>query len=99
MSANLTSPALDSMYPFLSEVAAMRRRTRHHIRTRAVDSPADMATLLNAALVTELVCVARYQSHATRLGESVEQAVRAEFLKYAQEEQGHANALAERIRD
>jgi bacterioferritin len=99
MSANLTSPTLDSMYPFLSEVAAMRRRTRHHIRTRDVDSPADMASLLNEAMVTELACVARYASHAARLGDSIEQAVRTEFLKYALEEQGHANALAERIRD
>jgi bacterioferritin len=99
MSANLTSPALDRMYPFLSEVAAMRRRTRHHIRTRAVDSPAAIAALLNAPLVTELVCVARYRSHATRLGESIAETVRNEFLKYALEEQGHANALAARIRD
>jgi bacterioferritin len=99
MSANLTSPALDGMYPFLSEVAAMRRRTRHHIRTRAVDSPAAIAALLNTPLVTELVCVARYRSHATRLGESIAQTVRNDFLKYALEEQGHANALAGRIRD
>jgi bacterioferritin len=99
MSANLTSPALDGMYPFLSEVAAMRRRTRHHIRTRAVDSPAAIAALLNAPLVTELACAARYRSHATRLGESIAQTVRNEFLKYALEEQGHANALAGRIRD
>jgi bacterioferritin len=99
MSAHLTSPTLDSMYPFLSEVADMRRRTRHHIRTRPVDSPADMASLLNAALLTELVCVARYSSHAARLGDSIEQAVRTEFLKYALEEQGHAHALAQRIRD
>jgi bacterioferritin len=99
MSANLTSPALDGMYPFLSEVAAMRRRARHHIRTRAVDSPAAIAALLNAPLATELVCVARYRNHATRLGESIADTVRNEFLKYAQEEQGHANALAERIRD
>jgi bacterioferritin len=99
MSANVTSPTLDGMYPFLSEVAAMRRRTRQHIRTHAVDSPADMASLLNAALITELACVARYSSHAARLGDSIEQAARAEFRKYALEEQSHADALAERIRD
>jgi bacterioferritin len=99
MSANLTNQTLDGMYPFLSQVAAMRQRTRHHVRTRAVDSPAAIASLLNAALATELVCVARYQSHATRLGEPNAQAIRNEFLKYALEEQGHANALAERIRE
>jgi bacterioferritin len=99
MSANLTNPALDGMYPFLSEVAAMRRRTRHHVRTHAVDSPAAIASLLNAALATELVCVARYRSHATRLGESIAQTIRDEFLKYALEEEGHANALVQRIRD
>jgi bacterioferritin len=99
MSANLTNPALDGMYPFLTEVAALRRHTRHHVRTRAVDSPAAIASLLNAALATELVCVARYRSHATRLGEPTAQAIRNEFLKYALEEEGHAHALAERIRD
>jgi bacterioferritin len=99
MSANLTNPALDGMYPFLSEVADMRRRTRHHVRTRAVDSPAAIASLLNAALTTELVCVARYRSHATALGPSIAPAVRNDFLKYALEEEGHAHALAERIRD
>lgn len=99
MSANLTNPTLDGMYPFLTQVAAMRRRTRHHVRTRAVISPAAIASLLNTALATELVCVARYQSHATRLGEPIAQAIRNEFLKYALEEQGHANALAERIRE
>jgi bacterioferritin len=99
MSANLTNPALDGMYPFLSEVADLRRRTRDHVRTRAVDSPAAIASLLNAALATELVCVARYRSHATGLGETIAPAVRNDFLKYALEEQGHANALAERIRD
>ena len=99
MSANLSNPALDGMYPFLSQVAAMRRRTRDHVRTHAVDSPSAIASLLNAALATELVCVARYQSHVTRLGEPAAAAIRNEFLKYVQEEQGHANALAERIRD
>jgi bacterioferritin len=99
VSANLTNPALNGMYPFLTEVAAMRRRTRHHVRTRAVDSPAAIASLLNEALATELVCVARYRSHAARLGESAGQAIRNEFLKYALEEEGHATALAERIRD
>ena len=98
MSANLTNPALDGMYPFLTEVAAMRRRTRHHVRTRAIDSPAAISSLLNEALATELVCVARYRSHAARLGESIAQAIRNEFLKYALEEEGHANALGERIR-
>jgi bacterioferritin len=43
--------------------------------------------------------VARYRSHATRLGESIAENVRNEFLKYALEEQGHANALAGRIRE
>jgi bacterioferritin len=99
MSANLTNPALDGMYPFLTEVAAMRRRTRDHLRTRGVDSPAAIAALLNEALAAELLCVARYRSHAARLGESVAQTVRNEFLKYALEEQGHANALADRIRE
>jgi bacterioferritin len=93
MAANLGSPALDGYYPFLSEVAEMRRRARRHIESGSIDS---ILNLLNEALITELVCVARYRNHWSVLA-GIAEGVRGEFLKYAQEEQGHADLLAERI--
>ena len=48
MSANLTNSALNGMYPFLTQVAALRRCTRDQVRTRAVDSPAAIANTIIA---------------------------------------------------
>ena len=103
MSASLSSPELDrSMYPFLSEVAEMRRRARQHIQDGAVTSDQGavqktVLRLLNEALATEVVCVLRYRRHSALAGGAVAETVRDEFLKYAAEEQGHAEQLAERI--
>jgi bacterioferritin len=103
MAANLNSPELDrSMYPFLSDVAEMRRRARRHMQDGAVcaDQSAVQAAvlrLLNEALATEVVCVMRYRRHAALAGGAIAQTIRDEFLKYAAEEQGHAEQIAERI--
>ena len=102
MSTNHSSTELDGLYPFLSEVAEMRRRARQHIQTAnggadlTSDHPA-ILQLLNEALATELVCVNRYRRHSTLAGGPLADTLRAEFLKYAREEQGHADQLAERI--
>jgi bacterioferritin len=53
--------------------------------------------MLNDALATELVCVLRYKRHyytVTGLGNGQ---VKDEFLEHAQQEQEHADQLAERI--
>jgi len=53
--------------------------------------------MLNDALATELVCVLRYRRHyytVTGLGNGP---IKAEFLQHAQQEQEHADWLAERI--
>jgi bacterioferritin len=103
MSANLFSAELDGFYPFLSEVAQMRRRARRLIE-QALGAATEHSTahptvlqLLNEALTTELVCVSRYRNHSMLAGGALAESVRAEFLKYAQEEQGHAEQLAKRI--
>src|SRR5579872_1048955 len=88
--------------PFLSEVADIRRRARQHIQDGAVTPSygADLATvlrLLNEALATELVCVLRYKRHYYMAGGSIAEAVRSELLKHANEEQAHADRIAERI--
>src|ERR1039457_2748243 len=102
MSANLNSPELDGMYPFLSGVADRRRRARQHIEAGAVTAGFEavrltVLRLLNEALTTELICVVGYRRHCAMSGGAEAETVRGEFLKYAQEEQGHADRIAERI--
>jgi bacterioferritin len=95
-------PERDEPYPFLSEVAEIRRRARQHIADGAVtvNYAADrevVLRLLNEALATELVCVLRYRRHYFMASGSLAEAIKDEFLKHSQEEQQHADQLAERI--
>ncbi|WP_295992621.1 ferritin-like domain-containing protein [Rugamonas sp.] len=53
--------------------------------------------LLNGALATELVCVLRYKRHYYTVSGLSNGPIKAEFLEHANEEQEHADWLAERI--
>ncbi|MCB1572017.1 MAG: bacterioferritin, partial [Xanthomonadales bacterium] len=53
--------------------------------------------ILNEALATEIVCVLRYKYHYYMASGINAQSVAAEFLEHANEEQGHADRIAERI--
>lgn len=53
--------------------------------------------LLNDALATEYVCVLRYYRHYFMASGMLADAVKAEFLEHAQQEQAHAHRIAERI--
>ena len=57
----------------------------------------DIIKLLNDSLATELVCVLRYKRHHYMADGLSSPAIAAEFLVHAQEEQGHADRIAERI--
>lgn len=57
----------------------------------------EIIAMLNAALATELVCVLRYKRHYYTATGLQNGPIKAEFLQHAQEEQGHADLLAERI--
>lgn len=88
--------------PFLSDVKELRRRARENIDKGAVTDAygldvKQVCDVLNQALATEIVCVLRYKRHyfmATGLNKD---AVAAEFLEHANDEQGHADSIAERI--
>jgi bacterioferritin len=87
---------------FVSDVEAIRRRARQHIERGAVTEnyKADRETVLrvlNEALATELVCVLRYKRHYYMAAGIHAQAVREEFLEHSNEEQQHADQIAERI--
>jgi bacterioferritin len=92
----------DPSKAFLSDVSELRRRARLNIQRGAVTEGyrGDIGTvieLLNQALATELVCVLRYKRHYYMASGIHAQAVAAEFLEHANEEQGHADQIAERI--
>ena len=59
--------------------------------------PARVIEMLNSALATELVCVLRYKRHYFTVAGPHNGHIKAEFLAHAQEEQAHADRLAERI--
>ena len=87
---------------FISDVKAIRERARKHIENGAVTEgyKADRETvirLLNEALATEIVCVLRYKRHYFMAQGIHAQAVAAEFLQHATDEQGHADQLSARI--
>ena len=88
--------------PFVSDIKNIRKRAREHIERGAVTEgyKADRETvikILNEALATELVCVLRYKYHYYMASGINAQSVAAEFLEHANEEQGHADRIAERI--
>jgi bacterioferritin len=87
---------------FLSDIQAIRDRARRHIEEGAVTESyaADRNTvlkLLNEALATEIVCVLRYRRHYFMAKGINSQSVADEFLTHSNEEQGHADRIAERI--
>ncbi|RDU97789.1 ferritin-like domain-containing protein [Trinickia dinghuensis] len=88
--------------PFLSDVQAIRKRAREHIEEGAVTAgyQADRAAvlkLLNDALATEIVCTLRYRRHYFMAKGIHSKAIADEFLQHSNEEQQHADQLAERI--
>ena len=87
---------------FMTDIQTLRARARKHIENGAVTEGyrGDRETvirLLNEALATEIVCILRYKRHYYMATGIHAQAVAAEFLEHANEEQGHADSLAERI--
>jgi len=87
---------------FLSDIKTLRQRVRTHIDEGAVtpNYGADrdkVVKLLNEALATEIVCVLRYKRHYYMAQGISSDAVKAEFLEHAGEEQEHADKIAERI--
>jgi bacterioferritin len=88
--------------PFLTDVKTLRERARQHIENGAVTEgyKSDRETavkILNEALATEIVCVLRYKRHYFMASGINYESVAAEFLQHANEEQGHADLIAERI--
>ncbi len=88
--------------PFLTDVKTLRERARRHMERGAITEGyrADrdaVVQILNEALATEIVCVLRYKRHYFTASGIHAEGVAAEFLQHANEEQTHADQIAQRI--
>ena len=95
-------PRRSDKQPFLTDVKTLRQRARQHIDAGAVTegyggNTQTAVKVLNAALATELVCVLRYKRHYFMARGIHSAPVAAEFLEHANDEQEHADRIAERI--
>ena len=90
------------MNDFIADVKKIRNRARKNMQAGAVveNYKADrkqVIKVLNDVLATELVCVLRYKRHYYMARGINSDSVKSEFLQHANEEQQHADWVAERI--
>lgn len=90
------------MTGFTADIKAIRERARKNMETGAVTegyrgNREQIIAVLNDVLATELVCVLRYKRHFFTASGIHADAVKAEFLQHANEEQQHADWIAQRI--
>ncbi|MFN2579285.1 MAG: bacterioferritin [Pyrinomonadaceae bacterium] len=93
---------MSSPKPFLTDIKTLRERARQHIEKGAVTEGyrgdrETVSKVLNEALATEIVCVLRYRRHYFMASGINADSVAAEFLQHSNEEQGHADQIAQRI--
>lgn len=86
----------------LTDVSTIRERARQHLDDGAVTAgySADrdvVLKMLNEALATEIVCVLRYRRHHFMAKGIESKTVADEFLVHSNQEQGHADQIADRI--
>jgi bacterioferritin len=87
----------------LTQIEKIRERARRQITEGAVTEDYKLdrkqaVAVLNEALATEIVCVLRYMFHYFMATGIHSQAVKSEFKEHANEEQEHAQRIAERIK-
>ncbi len=88
--------------PFLTDINELRRRARDDMGRGAVTATYGLDTeqavgILNKVLASEIVCVLRYKRHYYMAQGIHAEAVAAEFLQHAGEEQQHVDLVAHRI--
>src|ERR1700747_3774332 len=90
------------MDKFITDVKKLRDNARKNMEKGSVTEgyKADVKQVikvLNDVLATELVCVMRYKRHYYMAQGISSDSVKEEFLQHANEEQQHADWVAERI--
>lgn len=88
---------------FLTDVKTIRQRARTEIQEGAVTPDYSLdkdeaVEMLNGALATEIVCVLRYRFHYFMASGIHKDGAATEFLEHSNEEQQHADWIAERIK-
>ena len=88
---------------FITDIKTIRERARQGIESGAMtpDYSLDkeqVIKVLNEALATEIVCVLRYRFHYYMASGIHKEGAAAEFLEHSNEEQQHADRIAERIK-
>ncbi len=88
---------------FMTDIKTIRERARREIQDGAVTHDYSLnkeqaIKLLNEALATEIVCVLRYRFHYFMASGIHKDGAAAEFLEHSNEEQRHADMIAERIK-
>ena len=88
---------------FLTDIKTIRERARQEIESGAVTQDYSLdkeqvIRVLNEALATEIVCVLRYRFHYYMASGIHKEGAAQEFLEHSNEEQRHADMLAERIK-
>ena len=87
----------------MTDVKTIRERARREIEEGAVTQDYSLdkdqaVKILNEALATEIVCVLRYRFHYFMASGIHKEGAAAEFLEHSNEEQRHADMIAERIK-
>ena len=88
---------------YVSDIEKIRAQARERIEDGAVTEDYSLdkeqaIEILNQALATEIVCVLRYRYHYFMASGIHKYGAAEEFLQHSNEEQGHADLLAERIK-
>ena len=89
------------MGQFSTDVKKIRERARKHIEEGAVTegykaNREQVTKVLNDVLATEVACVLRYKRHYYTAQGISSDSIKAEFLQHANEEQQHADWVAQR---
>ena len=87
----------------LTDIKTIRQRARTEIQEGAVTPDYSLdkdeaVKILNGALATEIVCVLRYRFHYFMASGIHKDGAATEFLEHSNEEQQHADWIAERIK-
>lgn len=92
--------ATDATRGFLADIAVLHARTRRHISGVEAGRRPDRSVLLkllNEALASEIACTLRYRRHFYLVRDTGDATLMGELLDRANEEQRHADLIAERI--
>jgi bacterioferritin len=98
----IESPFKKAHEPFRIDLESIRNRARDKMSSGAITGAyhadlQEVVKVLNEALATEIVCTLRYKNHYYMADGIAATSVAAEFAEHAEQEQEHADWIAERI--